>query len=138
VSDNKSEKKTEKTRQGTSLLEWCVAAVGGLLFIAMIGYMAIEGLETGDGPPQIEIVASPPVQKGSIYIIGFEARNVGDQTAAGVVVRATLSQGGQDVETSEVTVDYLPSGSTRSGGFFFAHDPSAYEVQVRPVGYLDP
>jgi uncharacterized protein (TIGR02588 family) len=138
MSDDKSEKKTEKTRQGTSRLEWCVAAIGGLLFMAMVGYMAIEGLQTGEGPPQIEIVASPAVQRGPIYIIGFEARNVGDQTAAGVVVRASLSQGGQDVETSEVTVDYLPSGSARSGGFFFAHDPSTYQVQVRAVGYLDP
>jgi uncharacterized protein (TIGR02588 family) len=135
MSHDKSEK---KTWQGTSVLEWCVAAVGGLLFIAMIGYMAIEGVQTGDGPPQIEIIATRPVHKGDVFIIGFEARNVGDQTAAGVVVRATLSQGGQNVEMSEVTVDYMPSGSMRSGGFFFVHDPSDYELQIRSVGYVEP
>jgi uncharacterized protein (TIGR02588 family) len=134
----KSEDRKRSAAQGTSMIEWLVAAVGGMLLAAMIGYMVVAGVSEAEGPPSIKISASLPVQQSGIFLVRFEAQNTGKQTASSLVVRATLIQGGKEIETSEVAIDYLPSGSLRSGGFFFKRDPQAYELELTPVGYLDP
>jgi uncharacterized protein (TIGR02588 family) len=124
--------------QGTSVIEWIAAGIGGLLFTIMIAYMIVAGMDDKDGVPSIEIVSATPVRQGSAFIIKFEARNIGNQTASGLVVKATLSRGETEIETAEATIDYLPTGSTRSGGFFFKHDPKDYVLDVIPVSYADP
>ena len=124
--------------QGTSVVEWLAAGVGALLFAAMIGYMIALGLSETEGVPTIRISAETPRRQGDMFIVRFEARNEGSQTAAGLVVKGTLTKGETEIETSEVTIDYLPTGSTRSGGFFFKHDPKAYALDLSPTGYVDP
>jgi uncharacterized protein (TIGR02588 family) len=127
-----------RTVQGTSAIEWLAAGIGGLMFSVMIAYMVIAGLDETDGVPSIEIEAAAPVRQGRVFIVRFDARNVGSQTASGLVVKATLSRGETEIETAEATIDYLPTGSTRSGGFFFQHDPKDYVLDVIPVSYADP
>lgn len=133
-----AEESSSRKAQGTSVVEWLAAGIGAVLFAVMIGYMIVVGLKEAEGVPTVRISAEAPVRQGDTFLVRFEARNEGNQTASGLVVRATLSQGETEIETSEVTIDYLPTGSTRSGGFFFKHDPQAYSLELAPVGYLDP
>ena len=88
--------------------------------------------------PSVRISAEAPVRQGDTFLVRFAARNEGNQTASGLVLRATISQGENEIETSEVTIDYLPTGPTRTGGFFFKQDPQAYSLEMAPVSYLDP
>jgi uncharacterized protein (TIGR02588 family) len=139
MTDNdKAEGGKLRTAQGTSAIEWLAAGIGGLVFTAMIAYMVVAGLDATDGVPSIEIVSATPVRQGRTFIVRFEARNVGNQTASGLVVKATLTRGETEIETSEATIDYLPTGSARSGGFFFKHDPKDYVLEVMPASYADP
>jgi uncharacterized protein (TIGR02588 family) len=136
--NSKPEDGRSRRAEGTSLVEWLAAGVGAALFAAMIGYMIVVGLKETEGVPSVRISAETPVRQGDTFLVSFDARNEGNQTASGLVVRATLSQGETEIETSEVTIDYLPTGSTRSGGFFFRHDPQAYSLKLAPAGYVDP
>jgi uncharacterized protein (TIGR02588 family) len=135
-----SEKNTEAktTKQGTSGLEWGVAAIAGVLFVVMVGYMVVEGFATAENRVEIQIIASPAVRQGNAFAVRFDARNIGNQTASSLVVRATLSEGDREVETAEVTIDYLPGRSSAFGGFWFSNDPSRLKVDIRAVSYLDP
>jgi len=135
---SKTEESIPRSAQGTSEIEWLAAGVGAALFAAMIGYMIVVGLKEAEGVPSVRISTEAPVRHGDTFLVRFDARNEGNQTASGLVVRATLFQGETEIETSEVTIDYLPTDSTRSGGFFFKHDPQAYSLELAPVGYLDP
>lgn len=131
-------RKADTSRQGTSALEWCVAAVGGLLFLVMVSYMVIEGLATSERQPEIQIVATTAMGQGDGFAVRFDAANIGDRTASSLIVRATLYQGDRELETADVTIDYLTGRSTASGGFWFSHDPAQFKLEIRAVSYLDP
>jgi uncharacterized protein (TIGR02588 family) len=64
--------------------------------------------------------------------------NEGGTTAAGLTVEGELRDGTESVETSDSTIDYVPSHSERQGGLFFTLDPGEYEVQLRAKGYEMP
>lgn len=124
--------------EGTSIIEWLAAAAAAVLFVAMIGYMAFIGLREIDGSPKIGITTLPPVQQGNVFHVGFIAMNSGDATATNLGIRAVLMEGDRNVESQEVTIDYLPMRSNRGGGFFFEHDPAKYRLTVTATTYLDP
>lgn len=124
--------------EGTSAIEWVTAAVGAVLFIAMIGYMVYVGLRDVQGSPKIELTTSDPVQRDDNFHVGFVATNSGEVTATGLVVRAVLTDGDRDVESQEVTIDYLPTQSSRRGGFFFKQDPTRYKLAVTATAYMEP
>lgn len=130
--------KKERVAEGTSALEWAAAAVGAILFVTMIGYMAFVGAAEGNGAPAIEFSSSTAVLSSDRHLVRFQATNIGDRTVAGLVVKATLSDGQGEVESAEVTIDYLPTGSSRTGGVFFSRDPRGLELEFAPVSYVDP
>jgi uncharacterized protein (TIGR02588 family) len=64
--------------------------------------------------------------------------NRGSSVAAGLVIEGVLSDNSSAVETSTITIDYVPSGSQRQAGLYFTRDPRTLRLQVRPKGYVDP
>ena len=124
--------------EGTSAVEWATAAVGAVLFVAMIGYMVYVGLREVEGSPKIELMTSDPVRHDDNFHIGFVATNSGEVTATGLIVRAVLTDGDRDVESREITIDYLPTQSSRRGGFFFKQDPTRYKLAVAATAYMEP
>jgi len=124
--------------KGTSAVEWIAAACGAVLFLAMIGYMTYAGLHEVEGAPRVEFATTPPVAQGDRFLVGFTAINSGEATATSLTVRATITEGDEEIETQEVTIDYLPLQSSRTGGFFFTRDPSKYRLTIVATSYLDP
>ena len=120
-----------------SVLEWIVAAVGLLGVLGAVGFMVFQALITQDRPPNIElrVVSVQDVQGG--YLALIEARNRGDEAAAELGVEGAIEQNGREVETSETTFDFVPSGSVREGGLFFTEDPRG-ALTLRSVGYREP
>ena len=49
----------------------------------------------------------------------FNVINNGEQTASNVEIEGVLKNGSESVETSGVTIDYVPSKSEAKGGLFF-------------------
>lgn len=123
---------------GTSLIEWIAAGLGAAILCSMLGYMAYEGLGEVEGFPKVEFTTAAPERHGRSFLLRFDATNSGEVTATSLIVRATLTDGEKEVEARELTIDYLPKQSRRSGGFFFLRDPSSYKVTISATAYLDP
>jgi len=123
----------------TPLLEWIASGLGLVLLLVLIGVIGREAL-TGetDALPAIEIRATSVAKAGSGYVVGIEAVNLSGGTAASVEVEGVLSDGAAAVETSSVTLDYVPGHSTRSGGLFFREDPRRHTLQLRALGFQTP
>jgi uncharacterized protein (TIGR02588 family) len=72
------------------------------------------------------------------YLVSLKIRNSGNATAAALNVEGVVKQGGTNVETSLITVDYVAAGSERDAALFFANDPRQGELSVRAKGYIEP
>lgn len=118
--------------------EQVVAAFGVVLVLCVIGYMAYYALNVRAAVPEVTVehVSTHAVRGG--YVVRFRARNHGGATAAALQVEGELRRDSSVVETSGVTLDYVPSFSERRGGLFFRADPDRHELRLVPKGYADP
>lgn len=125
-------------RQPTTACEAVFAALGLILVLGTIGFLVYRGATSGTHPPEIRIVqrAVTPQQGG--YVLEVDVRNTGDRTAAALTLEGELELPGGKKETSDVSLDYVPSNSHRRAGFFFEHDPQKYAVKLRAKGYQEP
>lgn len=135
--DEQGEQEEQPGQTRNSVLEWAVAGLGFVLVTFAVGFMTFQAFTSQDLPPNIElrVVSVQDVQGG--YLALLEARNRGDEAAAEVGVEGTIERGGQELETSETTFDFIPSGSVREGGLFFTEDPRG-ALTLRSVGYREP
>ena len=123
---------------GTSPVEWVVAGVGAAVVAATIGAMLYFGFSKSGNHPVITFRAERIEKVGDQYLVDFIAHNDGDATAAALNVVGVLMDGEAVLETSETTFDYLPGNSQRSGGLFFARDPSGHVLRISSIGYAKP
>ena len=119
-------------------LEWVAASVGFVLVAAALGLLLFKAIQGEKTPPVItvNVVSVVTVQNG--FVVQFNALNQGGSTAEGVVIEGELRRGTEKVETSQTTLDYLPSYSESKGGLFFTQDPRQFEFKVRALGYEEP
>lgn len=123
---------------GTSVVEWIAAGFGAVAFLSMLGFLAYEGSREVEGSPKVVFTTLTPERQGQSFLLKFEATNAGEMTATDLTVRATLSDGLKEVEVREMTIDYLPKQSSRSGGFYFLRNPADYNLTLTAASYLDP
>lgn len=128
----------EQERDRPPLYEWVVAVLGLLVVLYALGFLTYEAVagDTSVPEPLIRVTGVHKVRGG--YLAQLEAFNRGGDTAAGLTVEGTLKQNDRDVETSEVTLDYLPGQSLREAGLFFSEDPRRYRLELRALGYQEP
>ena len=121
------------------LLEWVAAGIGLAL---TLGMMAMIGLEAVRGDvsqlPAIEVKAKRIAATPSGFVVEVVAANRSGGTAAAVQVEGTLKSGDTEVETSSLTLDYVPGHAERKGGLFFTRDPRRHRLEVRALGYQAP
>ncbi len=122
----------------TPALEWLAAAIGLILVVGTLGFLIYSAATEPDSPPQLIIREYSVSQNESGYLVNFSLYNDGARNAADVVVEGKITQGGEDLETSSVTVDYSPSHSKREGGLIFTKNPKDFEFQIRALGYMKP
>lgn len=77
-----------------------------------------------------------PNNKG--FLVKFALENTGDKSAADVTLEGELKKDAESIETSDVTIDYVPSHSEKKGGMFFTENPQNYEFKIRAKGYNEP
>lgn len=118
--------------------ERAVAVVGLALVVALIGYIVHELVTASATPPNVTVQADGVSTNGNDWLVTFTAKNSGDETAASVVIRGELVAAGRTVETSHVTLGYVPGKSARRGGLFFQHNPEKYTLKLRALGYAQP
>lgn len=139
-SGNGSQEEHPESHQGkgTSPLEWTVAALSALIVLAAMGTMLYEAISESETPPQIEIAVEDVLEVAGGYLVAFQAYNHGETTAAGLVVEGTLKAGSETVETSSITLDYVPSEGRQRAGLFFSRDPDRFTLEINPKGYSHP
>lgn len=119
-------------------LEWAVAIFGAGLVIATLVYLVYVGIDAEQSPPDLQVTVQEMVALDSGYLVEVDVFNRGEQAAAGAIIEGVLRDGDTDVETSQMTLDYVPSGSLRGGGLYFSNDPNDYELVLRAKGYQQP
>lgn len=122
----------------TPLLEWVSAAIGLVLTLGVIGIIGWEALNPDDSPPAMRVESLGATRTADGYVLEVRVSNTGGSPAAAVLVEGELSRPGGEVETAEVSFDYVPDHSTRTGGLFFQGDPSAGALKLTAKGYVSP
>ncbi len=94
---------------------------------------------TGDAsPPDIAVRIEAVNETSNGFLVKFSAVNQGGSTAEGVIVQGSLKGGTESAESSQTSIDFLPSHSERKGGLFFTRDPRQFDLQIRVFGYEEP
>ncbi len=129
----------EKRSGRSPILEWVFGGIGLALTLSMIGFIGWQAVTHPSGePPRIELRVEEVARVGDGYVAEVVARNRSRTTAKGVEVEAILSPDSAESETSSVTFDYIPGGSSVRGAVHFSTDPSAHQVRLRTVGHVEP
>ena len=145
--DGADQRGRERLRRGRgagrriSPLEVLASLLGLGLTLGMLAFIGWEALSRpGEKPPAVYIEAGQvtPLPSGGIWVLEFVAVNRAPATAANVEVEGVLRQGGRRIATSRTVLDFVPGGSSRRGGLFFATDPSGHEIELRALGYVRP
>lgn len=123
---------------GTSPLEWAVAAVSALVVLVLVGFLLYEALGEAPTPPDVRVTATAVRALEGGHLVEFDATNRGETTAARVEVEGTLRRGGATVESASATLDYVPAAGTRRGGLYFSEDPRGHALELRARGYARP
>lgn len=118
--------------------EWVAGGIGFLLLSASIAFLLWQAVDGGGPVPVLSVEAGDVTRQGGGYLLEFTVTNGGGMTASDVLVEGALKRGGTSVESSEVTVDYVPPRSKRTGGLIFSRDPRSLEVELRAHGYREP
>lgn len=126
-------------REGTPLLEWISAAIGALITLALLGFIAFEAVSgPGNAPAAVGVRATAVHPTPGGYVVEITARNTSDQTAAAVRIEGALMRGAAEVEKSEAVLTYVPGQSERRAALIFSQDPRKHRLELRPTGYEEP
>lgn len=120
--------------QANPLLEWVAASLGLALSMGAIGFVAWDGAQHDDRPPEVTVSVSRIAPTAGGYLVEIEARNRSRETAAGVEVEGSLANG----EASTVQFDYVPGLGRRQGGLVFREDPRGSGLELRVKGHSIP
>ncbi|MEF2548987.1 TIGR02588 family protein [Aurantimonas sp. E1-2-R+4] len=119
-------------------IEWIVGGISAVVVLAMIGFILFEAFSATGRTPRLAVAAGRTETMASGFRIGFRAFNGGDATAAEVTVEGSLMDGEETVETSEVTLDYIPGHSERRGALLFSKYPGQYRLELNAKSYREP
>ncbi|MDQ3057827.1 MAG: hypothetical protein M3Q96_08890 [Pseudomonadota bacterium] len=134
---SKQASKTSGKRQRIPAWEWVVAAMGASLVACLLAFMGYRAMRGDTQVPDFQIGVQEIQSVNGGYVVALDIRNTGGG-AANVAIEGTLSDGGNTIESSGVTVDYVPADSRREAGLMFTQDPSRHRLQLRATGYESP
>lgn len=134
---NKSKQDQEKLDEAP-LWMWGIGLLGLILVLGSIGFALYEAIAGDSSPPDVKVQVEGVIEAQNGFLVEFRVLNEGGRTAAGLTVEGELRDGTDIVETSETTLEYVPSHSERTGGLFFSQDPREYDLQLRAKGYETP
>ena len=117
---------------------WAIALLGLALVLGSIAFMLYEAAVGDSSPPDVTVRVDSILPTRNGFLVEFRAINEGGSTAEGLTVEGELRNGTESVETSNTTIEYVPSHSEREGGLFFTSDPRQHELQLRAKGYEKP
>ena len=131
--------KPSKKAEANSARRTRVLAALGLAFVLGSFILLLREAFTAATPvAEITIKVDEIVPSNHGYLVSLVIENAGAATATSLVVEGVLRRAEKEVETSLITVDYVPAGSRRDVALFFDSDPRDGDLAVRPKGYIEP
>ncbi len=130
--------KSNQSSGNIPFLEWVVAVIGFLLVTGAIGFLFYTGMKEEKLPPLIILKIDSIQVSGTNYLVTIKAINQGSETVKELMIEGKLKTKSSEIESSNLTFDYLPSQSERLGGLFFTSDPHNFTIQLRALGYEQP
>ena len=129
--------KDEKLKDAPAWM-WGIGLVGLIFILGSIGFMLNEAIAGDSSPPDVIVQVEDIIATENGFLVEFRVMNDGGTTASGLTVEGELRDGTAIIETSDTTLEYVPSHSERLGGLFFTQDPRQYELRLRALGYETP
>lgn len=118
--------------------EWIVGVISALLVLGALAFIAVNAVSGRNGPPMLSIQTDSVVAMPGAHMLMFTVRNEGSETAATVQVSGELTRGGETVEASQATLDFVPEGASRRGSLQFKEDPRSHTLELRVSGFAFP
>lgn len=120
-------------------LEWVIFAIGLILVVSTLGYLIYDATTVSETPPSMEFQLGETQQQNQQFIVPVSVTNKGGQPAETVQIEVVLERSGEELETAEFEIAFLPRGATRSGWVTFKTDPrKADRITTRAIGYEKP
>jgi uncharacterized protein (TIGR02588 family) len=119
-------------------VEWTSGILSAAMVVMMIGWVGWEAFTEIETPPEFTIAIKDEATVDGGYRVTFDIANKSPQTAAAVVVRGEIMEGGTAIEDADVTFDYVAGQSKASGAILFSQAPGARSIRLRAVGYTEP
>jgi len=118
--------------------EWVVALVGLILIVCVVGALVWEGMTGSRNPPLIELRVKKTVPHGSGELVLIEVYNRGGEVASDLKVRGSLRTGINVLEAREITIDFVPRDSSKVVGLFFSKPTAGHDLELEPIGFVEP
>lgn len=116
--------------------EWAIAAVGALLACGIIVLLAVQSINSGDGPPLLSTAVTGVVAASTDgHLVRGSVSNSGGQAASNVQVEGRLYVDGDMVESASAELDYVPAGTDRPFVLLFARDPDDGRLETMATGF---
>ncbi len=129
---------TQPAGRGPVATEYLAGALGGLLVLALLAFLAYQALGARESPPELAVVITGVEEAGAGWTVYFEAVNSGGHTAEAVQIEGAVLRDGHPADQASSSIAYLPPHSSRAGALVFSTDPASGELEVSPVGYRLP
>jgi uncharacterized protein (TIGR02588 family) len=121
-----------------NVVEWVALATSVLAVVGVVGFLVVDGISDEGRPPTpiIELRRDDAYATDHGWIVPATVTNDGDTAAEALVLRGSATVDGEP-EESELTVDYLPAGTSVDVSIGFSAEPDG-EVVVQVIGFRLP
>ncbi len=120
-------------------LEWLVFAVGSVLVLGTIAFLAQSAITADPSPAQLEITLGQSEPRRGHFAVPVTVYNRGNDAAEQVSIEVLLKSKEHGDERAQLQIAFLPRQASRLGWVAFINDPSsADELKSRPLGYERP
>lgn len=135
---NAQHTKQRRAHDPTPAMEWILGTLGALLFLCGMAFLVVQGAREHDTPGAVSFEVDDIIAVENSYVVRFTAHNHGAQTLSDVEIGARLYDGETILEVAHARIDFLPSHSTRRGGFFLERNPQRFRLEIRAEGFQTP
>lgn len=105
-------------------LEWTVFAISLCLILAVLGYLGYQVYTEKEETPDMVVAIEPDPSDNNPYRYQVSVENKGGKTAESVTIEVKMKKGGEDVQTAELQIPFVPKESKREGWVNFSLDPA--------------
>lgn len=114
-----------------------MASLGLTAALGVIGYLLWEGLQPHTAPVILTARAQEVFATQTGYVVTIEVINESRQAASAVEVEGKLLGEGE-IETVNLTFDYVPGRGRRLGSIAFKEDPQQRSLHLSVKGQVAP